>query len=71
MPVVRSFFQRYKGYGTKPFYETKDGGTRRLLREHQGSEAGTTYYYKVRGYVLIDGQKYCTDYSLKAIKTYK
>ena len=27
MPVVRSFFQRYKGYGTKPFYETKDGGT--------------------------------------------
>ena len=27
MPVIPSFFQRYKGYGTKPFYETKDGGT--------------------------------------------
>lgn len=63
--------KRYKGYSTKPFYETKGGEKEGYYVNTKGLEPGTTYYYKVRGYVMIDGQKYYTDYSLKAIRTLK
>ena len=56
--------KRYSGYGKKPFFTTeKDAYYNTAIKE------GTKYYYKVRGFVIIDGQKYYTDYSLKAIRT--
>lgn len=63
--------QRYKGYGLKPFYATKGGKTEGYYVNTRDLKEGTTYFYKVRGYVEIDGQKYYTDYSLKAIRTIK
>ena len=61
--------QRYKEYGLKPFYASKNGRTEGYYVNTRDLKEGTTYYYKIRGYVLIDGQKYYTDYSLKAIRT--
>ena len=63
--------KRNSGYGTKPFYETKGGKSEGYYVNTKDLKPGTTYYYKVRGYVLIDGQKYYTGYSLKAIRTLK
>ena len=58
--------KRNSGYGKTPFFTTeKDAYYNTAIKK------GTTYYYRVRGYVVIDGQKYYTDYSLKAIRTVK
>ena len=58
--------KRNSGYGKTPFFTTeKDAYYNTAIKK------GTTYYYKVRGYVVIDGQKYYTDYSRKAIRTVK
>ena len=58
--------KRYSGYGKKPIYTTnKDAYYNTTIKK------GTKYYYKVRGFVIIDGQKYYTDWSLKAIRTVK
>ena len=58
--------RRNAGYGKTPFFTTeKDAYYNTAIKK------GTTYYYKVRGYVVIDGQKYYTDYSRKAIRIVK
>ncbi|MDY3239938.1 MAG: hypothetical protein SOW80_07435, partial [Anaerovoracaceae bacterium] len=58
--------KRNSGYGKTPFFTTeKDAYYNTAIKK------GTTYYYRVRGYVVIDGQKYYTDYSRKAIRTVK
>ena len=60
--------KKSSGYGTKPFYTTSNGtgnyyiNTGRLV-------SGTTYYYKVRGVRVIDGQKVYTKWSNKSWKT--
>ena len=56
------------GYGKKPIFVTKSG---KSYYYNTAIKSGTKYYYRVRGFVIIDGQKYYTDYSLKAIRTAK
>jgi len=56
--------KRFEGYGTKPFFTTT-----RNAYWNTDIEEGMKYYYKVRAYVLIDGEKYYTDWSLKAWRT--
>lgn len=58
--------KRNSGYGTKPIFTSVTG-----KYYNTAIKAGTKYYYKVRGFVEIDGQKYYTEYSLKAIRTAK
>ncbi|MCI7619520.1 MAG: hypothetical protein MST07_08970 [Firmicutes bacterium] len=63
--IYRSI-KRNSGYGKKPIFTSKtDKYTNTSVK------VGTRYYYKVRGFVIIDGQKYYTDWSLKAIRTVK
>ena len=56
------------GYGKKPIFVIKSG---KSSYYNTAVKSGTRYYYKVRGFLIIDGQKYYTDYSLKAIRTAK
>ena len=58
--------KKNSGYGKKPIFTSETG-----KYYNTAIKAGTKYYYKLRGYVVIDGQKYYTDYSLKAIRTVK
>ena len=58
-------------FGKKPFYATKGGKSAGYYINSKSLKSGVTYYYKVRGYVLIDGQKHYTDLSIKAIRTVK
>ena len=58
--------KRNSGYGKKPIYTTTKNAY-----YNTAVKKGTRYYYKVRGFVIIDGQKYYTDWSLKAIRTVK
>ena len=68
--VYRSL-KKNKGYGKKAFYETKDGQYEGYYINTKNLKEGTRYYYKVRGYVVLDGQKYFTEYSYKAFRTVK
>ena len=63
--IFRSI-KRNSGYGKKPIFTSETD-----KYYNTAVKAGTKYYYKVRGFVEIDGQKYYTEYSLKAIRTAK
>lgn len=56
--------KRSEGYTKKPFFKTK-----RTSYWNTAVKSGTRYYYKVRGYVTIDGKKCYTDWSTKAWRT--
>ena len=63
--IYRSL-KRYSGFGTKPIFTTeKETYHNTLIR------TGIKYYYKVRGYMLIDGEKVYTSWSTKAWRTVK
>jgi len=58
--------KRYSGYGTKPIFTTK---TNKYI--NTAIKSGTKYYYKARGYVVINGEKVYTRWSKKAFRTAK
>ena len=59
--------ERYKGYGTEPFFTT----TNQKYTNNKGLKVGKTYYYKVRGFKYVNDEKVYTEYSLKAWRTVK
>ena len=54
--------KKNSGYGTEPFFTT----TKTSYTNTKNLKAGKTYYYKVRAFVVINGEKVYTEYSLKA-----
>ena len=58
--------KKNSGYGKKPFFTTEGDAY-----YNTAIKAGQKYYYKVRGFVYIDGEKVYTDYSYKAWRTVK
>lgn len=58
--------KKNSGYGKKPIYVSRSG-----MYINTAVKPGKKYYYKVRGFVTIDGEKVYTDYSYKAYRTVK
>ena len=58
--------KRNSGYGKKPLYTTTKNAY-----YNTAIKSGTRYYYKVRGFVTIDGEKVYTNWSTKAWRTVK
>ena len=56
--------KRYSGFTKKPFFSTKKDSY-----YNTAIESGKTYYYKVRGYVMVDNEKVYTAWSSKAWRT--
>lgn len=63
--IFRSL-KKNSGYGKKPIYISKSD-----KYINTAVKAGKKYYYKVRGYVIVDGEKVYTEYSSKAYRTVK
>lgn len=63
--IFRSM-KRYAGYGKTPLFNTD-----RNAYYNTAVKTGKKYYYKVRGYVTIAGEKVYTQYSTKAWRTVK
>lgn len=56
--------KRNSGYGKTPFFQTKNTH----YTNSKSLKKGTKYYYKVRGYVKMDGKRYYTSWSTKAYR---
>lgn len=59
--------KKNSGYGTKPYFST----TKTSYTNNKNLKTGKTYYYKVRAYKLVEGQKVYSDWSLKAWRKIK
>ena len=58
--------KKNSGYGKKPIFTTKTG-----VYYNTTVKRGKTYYYKMRGYIEIDGVKYYSKWSKKAWRKVK
>ncbi|MCI8609520.1 MAG: hypothetical protein HFE73_07740 [Firmicutes bacterium] len=58
--------KRYSGYTNKPIFSTK-----KTTYYNTAIKKGVTYYYKVRAYKIVDGEKVYTGWSTKAWRTVK
>ena len=56
--------KKNSGFGTKPYFET----TSTSYTNTKNLKPGKIYYYKVRAFVVINGERVYTDYSLKAYR---
>ncbi len=54
--------KKNSGFGKKPYFTTSNTS----YTNTKDLKAGKTYYYKVRAFVVINGERVYTDYSLKA-----
>ncbi len=59
--------KRYSGFGTEPYFTTSNTS----YTNNKGLVKGKTYYYKVRGFVEINGERYYTRFSTKAFRVIK
>ena len=59
--------KKNSGYGTEPYFTT----TKTSYTNNKELKSGNTYYYKVRAFVIINGEKVYTDFSLKAWRSLK
>ncbi len=59
--------KKNSGFGTKPYFET----TNTSYTNTKNLKSGKIYYYKVRAFVVINGERVYTDYSMKAFRTIK
>lgn len=56
--------KKNSGFGKKPYFATSNTS----YTNTKALKAGKTYYYKVRAFVVINGERVYTDYSLKAYR---
>lgn len=63
--IFRSL-KKNSGYGKKPIYTSKSGKF-----YNTSIKKGNRYYYKVRGYIEVDGVKHYSAWSAKAWRTVK
>ena len=54
--------KKNSGFGKKPYFTTSNTS----YTNTKNLKTGKTYYYKVRAFVVINGERVYTDYSLKA-----
>ena len=59
--------KKYSGFGKTPYFTT----TNTSYTNNKDLVAGKTYYYKVRGFVEINGERYYTGFSTKAFRIIK
>ena len=57
--------------GYSKIYTTKKAKNAGYYINTKSLKANTKYYYKIRGFVMVDGQKVYTDWSNKGIRTFK
>ena len=57
--------KKTSGYGKTPYFTT----TKTSYTNNKNLKAGKTYYYKVRAYKMVDGEKVYTGWSTKAWRT--